>query len=246
MQRAPAFSCSSCGAHVDAKARRCTYCQAPVASVRCAHCFEMNVPDAMHCSGCGRELGLEPVGIDGSCVCPTCAQPLEKFQSGPGSLHDCGGCGGQFVEHALVRELLERRQLYGETLRHRHTAQNPMKQPLRYLKCPECSDLMNRRNFGRTSGIIIDICQRHGIWFDAGELPRILAFVQAGGLVTARRQELEEAARNRAFYRTLNTTPVDRSTVDVSYVSGATSLVDDLGEATWALLSYVKEKLFHG
>ncbi|HEY6562700.1 MAG TPA: zf-TFIIB domain-containing protein [Polyangiaceae bacterium] len=245
MHQAHTFRCSSCGGEVDARARTCRYCTAPVATVRCAHCFEMNIPDAIHCSGCGRELGLEPVGMDGSCVCPTCAGPLEKFQSGPGSLHDCTGCGGQFVEHALVRELLERRQLYGETLRHRHTAQNPLKQPLRYIKCPECSDLMNRRNFGRTSGIIIDICHKHGIWFDSGELPRILTFVQSGGLVEARRRELEELAKNQAFYRSLNATPLSTSS-DVTRITGATSLVDDLGEATFALLSYVKQKLFHG
>ncbi|HMJ10644.1 MAG TPA: zf-TFIIB domain-containing protein [Polyangiaceae bacterium] len=246
MDKARSYQCSECGGEVDSRARTCRYCSAPVATVRCAHCYEMNVPDALHCSGCGRELGLEPVGSAGSCVCPTCSAPLEKFQSGPGSLHDCGRCGGQFVEHALLRELLERRQLYGETLRQRHVAQNPLKQPLRYVKCPECSELMNRRNFGRTSGVIIDICHRHGIWFDAGELPRILAFVEAGGLALARQRELEELQRNQAFYKSSNPASIDRASVDASRISGATSLVDDLGEATLALLAYVKEKIFHG
>lgn len=36
----------------------------------------------------------------------------------------------------------------------------------------------NRKNFGRSSGVIVDICRRHGVWFDRGELPRVLAFVE--------------------------------------------------------------------
>jgi Zn-finger nucleic acid-binding protein len=57
---------------------------------------------------------------------------------------------------------------------------------------------MNRNNFGKTSGIVVDVCPRHGVWFDPGELPRILAFVQAGGLEQARkRAEQERSARER-------------------------------------------------
>lgn len=45
---------------------------------------------------------------------------------------------------------------------------------------------MHRKNFGATSGIIVDICSRHGSYFDAGELPRVLEFVRRGGLARAR------------------------------------------------------------
>jgi Zn-finger nucleic acid-binding protein len=41
---------------------------------------------------------------------------------------------------------------------------------------------MARNNFGKKSRVIVDICRRHGVWFDAGELPRVLAFVRSGGL----------------------------------------------------------------
>jgi Zn-finger nucleic acid-binding protein len=57
---------------------------------------------------------------------------------------------------------------------------------------------MNRKNFGESSGIVVDVCTRHGVWFDAGELPRVLAFVQAGGLERARlRKESEEKRLER-------------------------------------------------
>ena len=44
---------------------------------------------------------------------------------------------------------------------------------------------MNRTNYGRMSGIIIDVCADHGIWFDAHELDTILRWVKEGGLETA-------------------------------------------------------------
>jgi Zn-finger nucleic acid-binding protein len=48
---------------------------------------------------------------------------------------------------------------------------------------------MNRNNFARVSGVIIDICKQHGIWFDAEELPKIIEFVRKGGLSRAREKE---------------------------------------------------------
>jgi Zn-finger nucleic acid-binding protein len=58
---------------------------------------------------------------------------------------------------------------------------------------------MNRSNFARSSGVIIDICKRHGVWFDAEELPKIIEFIRRGGLDRQREKEklqLEEQRRN--------------------------------------------------
>ncbi|MEO1174791.1 MAG: zf-TFIIB domain-containing protein, partial [Myxococcota bacterium] len=56
----------------------------------------------------------------------------------------------------------------------------PQKGPM-YRKCPECSSIMNRENYGRRSGVIIDICPEHGIWFDNQELDSILEWIRDGG-----------------------------------------------------------------
>lgn len=50
-----------------------------------------------------------------------------------------------------------------------------------YLKCPACEGPMVRKNFAKVSGVIVDECLRHGTWYDAGELPAILAFLRQGG-----------------------------------------------------------------
>ena len=55
---------------------------------------------------------------------------------------------------------------------------------------------MNRRNFGDRSGVILDLCSPHGVWFDADELARVLDWVRAGGLRAARALAAE-AARER-------------------------------------------------
>jgi Zn-finger nucleic acid-binding protein len=59
-----------------------------------------------------------------------------------------------------------------------------------YLACIECGDLMVPRNFGGTSGVIVDVCRGHGVWLDHRELERVLDFVRAGGLDRAREREL--------------------------------------------------------
>lgn len=69
--------------------------------------------------------------------------------------------------------------------------------PVRYRICPECNITMNRVNFARISGIIVDVCKTHGSWFDVHELPGVLEFVRRGGLDAARRKETEQLADER-------------------------------------------------
>lgn len=157
----------------------------------------MNVPDDALCAACGQPLGLEPVGEPTHVMCTRCRKPMQSFRGGPGSLYDCDGCGGQLVEHALLHDLLEQRERYGETAPRRPPRFNPAG-PVAYVKCPMCQATMNRKNFGGSSGVIVDVCTQHGIWFDTGELPRVLAFVEGGGLVEARRREQDEHRRQLA------------------------------------------------
>ena len=51
----------------------------------------------------------------------------------------------------------------------------------RYLACPQCGRTMNRQNFMKRSGVIVDECLHHGIWFDSDEARRAGEFVAAGG-----------------------------------------------------------------
>ena len=72
---------------------------------------------------------------------------------------------------------------------------------VKYVPCPECSQLMNRINFARCSGVIVDICKQHGTWFDRDELSRIVEFIRGGGLNASRAKEKMEIAEERERLR---------------------------------------------
>jgi Zn-finger nucleic acid-binding protein len=105
---------------------------------------------------------------------------MAVLDCGPGVLHDCARCGGQFVEVAALRDLLEKHDQVELVPFSRASVR--VEPRVHYVACPVCKALMNRHNFGATSGVIVDVCKKHGTWFDAGELPRVLAFVENGGL----------------------------------------------------------------
>ena len=73
-----------------------------------------------------------------------------------------------------------------------------------YRECVVCGHLMNRRNYARRSGVILDVCRDHGIWFDEKELESILEWIRRGGWEreeqrrTREAAEAERAARRRA------------------------------------------------
>ena len=50
---------------------------------------------------------------------------------------------------------------------------------------------MNRQNFGRLSGTIVDTCSGHGTFLDRGELHQIVKFILEGGFARMRQAELE-------------------------------------------------------
>jgi Zn-finger nucleic acid-binding protein len=66
-----------------------------------------------------------------------------------------------------------------------------------YVPCPQCSQLMNRINFARCSGVIVDFCKGHGTWFDRDELSRIVAFIRQGGLEASRARDKAEIREER-------------------------------------------------
>ena len=86
-------------------------------------------------------------------------------------------------------------------------------QPVRYRRCPECGQIMNRVNFGTRSGVVIDQCKAHGVWLDNGELIHIMEWKRAGGQILAeqRRQARQEEAARAAKVRVA--LPVEEPTV---------------------------------
>ena len=122
-------------------------------------------------------------------ACPRCAAALvESATIGGLGAHACPECGGVFADRAAVAALSS------GTLA---PAAEPVL-PARkvdtsgYIKCPVCDALMKRVNFGRRSGVLVDVCVDHGTWFDADEIDRVAAFIASGGLARGGGSALEE------------------------------------------------------
>lgn len=96
-----------------------------------------------------------------------------------------------FVPREVLAEILCRAELLG-SMPAAEGGRASALDPVCYVPCPLCHSTMNRVNFGKLSGVIVDICRKHGTWFDGGELTRVVAFVAGGGLARTRARDEEE------------------------------------------------------
>ena len=193
--------CPYCSNVIDAFVRICPHCDVRLDHVRCARCFSLQTPGAFACGRCGEPMELEPFLDATDAPCPRCVAPLEMASGAAhASTHECPRCGGIFVTRDALAEILCRAEIGGGAL-----AESPPRRSsilldeVRYLPCPQCHTTMNRTNFGRVSGVIVDVCRTHGTWFDAGELTRVVAFAANGGLERSRAREQEELREAKAM-----------------------------------------------
>jgi Zn-finger nucleic acid-binding protein len=158
--------------------------------VRCTHCFALHFPGSRYCARCGQELEPEPLLDATDAPCPRCQKPLSVAANGSPMVekldglalfHECAGCGGVFLDNASMGRVFSAASLgsreHGSS-RHPVPSAHSAPDVVRYLECPVCRGLMNRVNFGRHSGIIVDVCKMHGTWFDVGELTRAIEFAK--------------------------------------------------------------------
>jgi Zn-finger nucleic acid-binding protein len=60
---------------------------------------------------------------------------------------------------------------------------------------------MNRMNFGRLSGAIVDVCRGHGTFLDRGELHQVVRFILEGGLSRMRQFERDQVQEEQRRLR---------------------------------------------
>ena len=165
-----------------------------VACTACKSRFEAAGYRDVLCPSCGsiaQQASVRP--------CPRCELPLEGRQVSDLVIDECSGCRGLFLDDVAIQRVLEDQ---GQTRAEALLAALPRVEhhPLpragakMYIKCPACSTVMNRKLFATGSGVIVDVCRKHGTFFDAGELPAIIEFVQRGGLVEAAKKDAKRKA----------------------------------------------------
>ena len=196
MPDARGLHCPNCGAAVDPDVRRCPYCKARLAAVACPSCFALMFEGAAFCSKCGAararaESPAAPVR------CPGCAGDLGRVDVGKTALLECTRCDGAWLDAAAFEALCADEEAQAAVL-HRYAGRDETaRTPVKYRKCVRCGKMMNRVNFARLSGAIVDVCSGHGTFLDAGELHQIVAFIRAGGMDRARTRQIDDLREER-------------------------------------------------
>lgn len=212
----PTRRCSACGAITIRDDEYCGYCGSEIVrlvergSLICPDCYARNLDDARYCLGCGDAFDPQsPPSVLSELQCPCCECWMSTRDVGGLEIHECPECLGLWAPENRFDELIDRAAasarahgLAGESSSPRVDGGNPLDNAVEYRRCPVCDALMNRRNFKKRSGVIVDRCHRHGTWLDANELERIAGFVLSGRAerVTAIEQE-KEAARQKSEAR---------------------------------------------
>ncbi len=183
------LNCFSCGAAVAGDAPNCGHCGARLATVACPQCFGMMFRGSKFCPHCGAAaVAWESAAAD--LPCPSCQTRLLRGQLGEAVLHECGQCYGLWLDAATFERICRDSEQQSAVLGQARQITAPAGLgPVRYLKCPQCRELMHRVNFAHSSGVVLDVCRDHGTWFDVNELHRIVAFIRAGGLDRARSRQ---------------------------------------------------------
>lgn len=210
--------CSSCGGARGKDAEPfCRYCGSSFTiherdlNTICPHCMTRISSKAKFCHSCSTPIasGTEDF-LDTDMDCPVCDDHKlhsRQMQSQSFNLKECSHCAGlwisadvfQHLERKTKREAVsgilagvsETKIQTEKSDQRRH--QNPAKY---YRKCPQCLIVMNRKNYARSSDIIIDVCNKHGMWFDIHELDEILEFIRSGDLLKQQEKAARKAKRS--------------------------------------------------
>jgi Zn-finger nucleic acid-binding protein len=112
-------------------------------------------------------------------------------------LDECPACAGVWIDPATFTRVCTTAAAQADALALLGAPRTQPERTVRYVRCPLCDRQMARRNYARRSGVIVDFCDPHGLWFDHDELRRVVEFVRAGGLREARQADDERAAADR-------------------------------------------------
>lgn len=210
----PVVRCAACGGPRAGASTTCSYCRAPFAAAAherntlCPQCASRIADTARFCPSCGTGIDPQPLAATPSAsACPACepSRPLRSrpFAEPPANVLECDGCGGLWLSRELWSTLERRARREASPAPSARAAPVPAGAVV-YRDCPVCAAKMHRRNYGGRSGVLVDQCGRHGLWFDADELARALDWVRRGGLETAeslRREAELHRERERRLYR---------------------------------------------
>jgi len=186
------LSCKSCSAPLEPNINRCQYCGVRNdIDLRATHHFSIDNPYSDR-------------------ICPHCNIALQTIAlkvNGHLYIERCSECFGLFFDPGEIEILLDSAVSNVETINFKHiqniNADRYQAKKVKYIKCPVCGILMNRKIFGHRSGVVIDQCHKHGIWLDNGEISHLMEWKKAGGqLLNQQKKQQKQKAKQVELNRT--------------------------------------------
>ncbi len=184
---------------------RCTSCSAPMphSGIICQYCGTRNDIDLRDKKI--KVLNERPMQ---NRECPLCHIDMPTVNVGektPFYVERCSSCYGIFFDINELEMMIESSVTGSRNVdlaRLSELTQHPRHIDIvLYKKCPVCQKRMSRENYLAKSGVITDVCLKHGVWLDSGELRQILEWVKLGGVNRAEarlKQRAEVKLKERA------------------------------------------------
>jgi Zn-finger nucleic acid-binding protein len=204
--------CSSCSAPRSKGTSACEHCGADYTlherdlHTICPTCMTRVSDRARYCHHCATPI--MPQGSAGKpteTACPACGKRHKMngraMGDPPISVLECPRCAGLWLSRDAFKVIADQARddsvadpamLVGKSEAEQDAPAKARPKSF-YRQCPECQKMMNRRNFGQRSGVVIDTCKEHGIWFDAKELSTVLRWIRQGGEDRAAQRQADEA-----------------------------------------------------
>ncbi|MGI9315959.1 MAG: hypothetical protein ACR2QW_01395 [bacterium] len=208
--------CSACGGVRQHDNRSCGFCGADFTlheqdlQTVCPECMARISNRSKFCHHCATPIMVVgKVGEQTNQACPRCRKKsklaVRKIKSSQLNAMECTLCAGIWLDTetflTLERKMIElassgisreHKKVVADLPRIHEGDQNL------YRKCPSCSVIMHRKNYGPGSGIVLDQCKDHGFWFDQQELSVILRWIRTGGLLaSSKRRAAMDRDRDR-------------------------------------------------
>ncbi len=108
--------------------------------------------------------------------CPKCKTVDLKVQNYEGiEIDKCPKCKGIWLDEGELKPIVDTKE---QSFSHEFIKESienafagiPMEERKNQIPCPKCGKDMRPVNYNYSSGIVLDRCPGHGMWFDANEL----------------------------------------------------------------------------
>jgi len=226
---------------ISSDSTQCQYCSAMLQTVACPSCFGLMFVGNKFCPHCGAATAAVAEGRWRRMFAAMPGVNLQAVAVGGVQLEDCPHCGGIWVAVEAFNKICADRETQESAVKMPLPPAVAMEHPVRYLKCPQCANLMNRYDFANRSGVIMDKCKPHGICSIATIFAGSSNFIRAGGMDQAREHEIAELQEQRHAQEFARRGPL-MTAVPTSYARDDSSSEHLLGGIASLLFNVLNER----